>query len=155
MSSQASTGPRVPAGWDSSNAAATLSCPEIAAPVTHAGPRLQEEALRLVEAPTGRIEGDNRQLRVLGQMAAGKVEELITQTYIGDHEKMKLAVDNLAVTLQGLQIEMARLTEASREAQLAERGKPGRFQGAQKLKDRLLLVLDTERAVDLAVEMTA
>jgi methyl-accepting chemotaxis protein len=91
--------------------------------MTRAGGRLQEEAIRLVEASraglpsergtTAQIEGDNRQLRVLGQIAAGKVEELITQTYIGDHEKMKLAVDNLAAALQALQIEMARLTEAS------------------------------------------
>jgi hypothetical protein len=76
-------------------------------------------------------------------MGVLKVEELITQTYIGDHEKMKLAVETVAVALQGLQTEMARLTQASR------------FQGAHKLKDRLLLVHDKERTVDLAVEMTA
>ena len=43
---------------------------------------------------------------------------------------MKQAVNNVAVVLQGLQKELARLTEASREGQLSERGKPEQFQGA-------------------------
>jgi hypothetical protein len=55
-----------------------------------------------------------RQLRALARIGAGKVEDLITQTYIGDHEEMKLAVDNISVVLQGLQGEIARLREASR-----------------------------------------
>ena len=42
---------------------------------------------------------------------------------------MKLAVNNVAV-VPGLQKEMARLTEASREGQLSDRGKPEQFQGA-------------------------
>jgi hypothetical protein len=74
---------------------------------------------------------NSRQLRVLAQIGAGKVEELITQTYTGNHEKMKLAVDNIAVALQELQKEMAQLTEASHEGQLAEHGKLGWFQGAR------------------------
>jgi methyl-accepting chemotaxis protein len=123
-----------------------------------AGGRLQEEALWLVEASraarpsergtTPQIEGDNRQLRILAQIAAGKLEELITQTYIGGHEKMKLVVDNLAVALQGLQVEMARLTEASPEGQLAERGEAGQSLGIHKL----LLVLDPERTANLAIK---
>ena len=68
--------------------------------------------------------------RILAQISAGKIDELIAQTYKGDHEKMKLAVNNVAVVLQGLQKELARLTEASREGQLSERGKPEQFQGA-------------------------
>ena len=68
--------------------------------------------------------------RVLAQISSGKVDELIAQTYKGDHEKMKLAVNNVAVVLQGLQKELARLTEASREGQLSDRGKPEQFQGA-------------------------
>jgi methyl-accepting chemotaxis protein len=43
---------------------------------------------------------------------------------------MKLAVNNVATVLQGLQKELGRLTEASREGQLSERGKPDQFQGA-------------------------
>jgi methyl-accepting chemotaxis protein len=68
--------------------------------------------------------------RILAQVSAGKIDELIAQTYSGDHEKMKLAVNNVAVVLQGLQKELARLTEASREGLLSERGKPEQFQGA-------------------------
>ena len=68
--------------------------------------------------------------RVLAQISAGKIDELIAQTYKGDHEKMKLAVNNVALVLQGLQKEMARLTEASKEGQLSERGKPQQFEGA-------------------------
>ena len=68
--------------------------------------------------------------RVLAQVSAGKIDELIAQTYKGDHEKMKQAVNNVAIVLQGLQRELERLTEASKEGQLSERGKPDQFQGA-------------------------
>ena len=68
--------------------------------------------------------------RVLSQISAGKVDELIGQTYSGDHEKMKLAVNNVAIVLQGLQKELVRLVVASQEGQLSERGKPDQFQGA-------------------------
>ncbi|MGO8791866.1 MAG: methyl-accepting chemotaxis protein [Terriglobia bacterium] len=68
--------------------------------------------------------------RILAQISNGKIDELIAQTYKGDHEKMKQAVNSVAAALQGLQKEMSRLTEASREGQLAERGKPDHFQGA-------------------------
>ncbi len=68
--------------------------------------------------------------RILAQISNGKIDELIAHTYKGDHEKMKLAVNNVALVLQGLQKEMARLTEASREGQLSDRGKPEQFQGA-------------------------
>jgi methyl-accepting chemotaxis protein len=68
--------------------------------------------------------------RILAQVSNGRIDELIAQTYKGDHEKMKLAVNNVATVLQGLQKELGRLTEASREGQLSERGKPDQFQGA-------------------------
>ena len=68
--------------------------------------------------------------RILAQISGGKIDELITQTYKGDHEKMKLAVNNVGMVLQGLQKELARLTEASKEGQLSDRGKPEQFQGA-------------------------
>ncbi len=51
--------------------------------------------------------------RILAQISAGKVDELIAQTYKGDHEKMKQAVNTVATVLQGLQKELARLTDAS------------------------------------------
>ena len=68
--------------------------------------------------------------RILAQISAGKIDELIAQTYKGDHEKMKIAVNNVAIVTQALQKELARLIEASREGQLSDRGKPENFQGA-------------------------
>src|SRR5208283_5085607 len=68
--------------------------------------------------------------RILAQISSGKIDELIAQTYKGDHEKMKVAVNNVAMVVQRLQKEMGRLTEASGEGQLSERGKPEQFQGA-------------------------
>jgi methyl-accepting chemotaxis protein len=141
--------------------------------------QLQQEILRLVEASrdgrlsergrTDRLEGNNRKVvegvnemldaillpigegnRVLAQISAGKIDELITQTYKGDHEKMKLAVNNVAVVLQGLQKELERLTEAAHEGHLSERGKPNHFQGAyagivkgvNEMLDAILLPID-------------
>jgi len=43
---------------------------------------------------------------------------------------MKQAVNNVAAVVQALQKEMARLTDASKEGQLSDRGKPEQFQGA-------------------------
>ena len=68
--------------------------------------------------------------RILAQISSGKIDELIAQTYKGDHEKMKQAVNHVATTLQGLQNELQRLTQASRDGALSERGKPEQFQGA-------------------------
>ena len=68
--------------------------------------------------------------RVLAQVSNGKIDQLIVEAYKGDHEKMKQSVNNVAIVLQGLQKELGRLTEASREGQLSERGKPDQFQGA-------------------------
>ena len=33
--------------------------------------------------------------RILAQISSGKIDELIAQTYKGDHEKMKQAVNNV------------------------------------------------------------
>jgi methyl-accepting chemotaxis protein len=68
--------------------------------------------------------------RILAQISAGKIDELITQTYKGDHEKMKVAVNNVANALQTLQKELGRLTEAANAGKLAERGEHGQFRGA-------------------------
>src|SRR5208337_5000832 len=64
------------------------------------------------------------------QISNGKIDELIAQTYKGDHEKMKQAVNNIAGVLQGLQKELARLTDASNAGQLSERGRHDQFRGA-------------------------
>jgi methyl-accepting chemotaxis protein len=68
--------------------------------------------------------------RILAQISTGKVDELITQSYKGDHEKMKVAVNNVGLVLQGLQKELARLIGASHAGQLSERGRPDEFRGA-------------------------
>jgi len=68
--------------------------------------------------------------RILAQVSAGKIDELIAQTYKGDHEKMKQAINNVAIVLQNLQKELGRLTTASKDGELAERGRPEEFQGA-------------------------
>lgn len=68
--------------------------------------------------------------RILAQISSGKIDELITQTYQGDHEKMKVAVNNVGLVLQGLQKELGRLIAASHAGQLSERGKHDQFQGA-------------------------
>ncbi len=68
--------------------------------------------------------------RILAQISSGKIDELIAQTYKGDHEKMKQAVNNVGIVLQSLQKELVRLTDASKEGQLSDRGKPEQFQGA-------------------------
>src|ERR1017187_367280 len=68
--------------------------------------------------------------RILTQVSNGKIDELIAQTYKGDHEKMKQAINNIATVLQSLQKELARLTDASNAGQLTERGKHDQFRGA-------------------------
>ena len=68
--------------------------------------------------------------RILAQVSTGKIDELIAQTYKGDHEKMKQAVNNVALVMQGLQKELGRLTQASHDGKLSERGKADQFQGA-------------------------
>ncbi|MGA3399831.1 MAG: hypothetical protein ABSC95_11470, partial [Acetobacteraceae bacterium] len=67
--------------------------------------------------------------RILAQVAAGKVEELIAQTYEGDHEKMKQSVNNIALVMQRFQAELSRLIEYSKQGQLEKRGEADGFQG--------------------------
>ncbi|QTA87248.1 methyl-accepting chemotaxis protein [Desulfonema magnum] len=68
--------------------------------------------------------------RVLAHISEGKIDEVITETYKGDHEKMKQAVNNVAAVLQGLQQELVRLTQASKQGELSVRGNPAQFRGA-------------------------
>jgi len=159
MARQTSSIRQVPSGRNSSSGAAVLDRPEFDESTRHDDDRLQEEIARLVQASNdGRLtergradqfEGSNRKVvegvnrildaillpigegnRILAQISAGQIDEVIAQTYSGDHEKMKLAVNNVAGVLQGLQKEVNRLTVASREGLLSERGKPEQFQGA-------------------------
>jgi methyl-accepting chemotaxis protein len=68
--------------------------------------------------------------RVLTQISNGKIDEMITSTYNGDHEKMKVAVNNVAKAIQMLENMLGRLTTAVKEGRLAERGKPELMKGA-------------------------
>jgi hypothetical protein len=52
------------------------------------------------------------------------------QTYKGDHEKMKVAVNKVAEVLQTLEKIILRLTESAKDGKLAERGHPEAVQGA-------------------------
>ncbi|MBD3408587.1 MAG: HAMP domain-containing protein, partial [Ignavibacteriales bacterium] len=68
--------------------------------------------------------------RVLAQISKGKIDELVTEQYKGDHENMKVAVNNVATVLQNLQNELARLTDASRDGKLTTRGDADKFEGS-------------------------
>ena len=68
--------------------------------------------------------------RVLDQIAKGRIDELIAQTYQGDHEKMKQNINGIALVLQKFQAEFAQLSEYSRLGQLEKRGNAGAFSGA-------------------------
>ena len=159
MARQISSVRQVPSGRKSSNGPAVLDRSKVQTASQHTEDRLQEEILRLVTAShEGRLserarttdfEGNNRKVlegvnkildaillpisegnRVLIQVSQGKIDELITESYRGDHENMKQAINNVAIVLQGLQKELARLTEASRNGKLSDRGEPDQFQGA-------------------------
>ena len=68
--------------------------------------------------------------RILDQVAAGKIDELIAKTYQGDHEKMKQSVNNIALVLQRFKGELAKLIDYSNQGQLEKRGDAAAFQGA-------------------------
>jgi methyl-accepting chemotaxis protein len=68
--------------------------------------------------------------RILAQVADGKVDELITKNYLGDHERMKQGINNIAVAVQLLQKEMLRMSDLAKEGQLSERAKPDQFKGS-------------------------
>ncbi len=68
--------------------------------------------------------------RILAQISNGKIDELIAQTYKGDHEKMKQAVNNVAA-VSAEPAEGTGAADRSRERRAAlERGKHDQFQGA-------------------------
>ncbi len=68
--------------------------------------------------------------RILDQVAAGKIDELVAKTYQGDHEKMKQSINSIALVLQKFQAEMAKLIDYSNQGQLEKRGNVAGFQGA-------------------------
>jgi methyl-accepting chemotaxis protein len=144
-----------------------------AAAMKLADDQLQQEIVRLVEASrdgrlsergrTDRFDGHNRKMlegvnemldaillpivegnRVLGQISDGKIDELIAQTYKGDHEKMKQAVNHVAVALQNLVADSAMLAKAATEGRLGVRSDAGKQQGAyRKIIEGMNQTLDT------------
>ncbi len=158
MAKPVSDGRRVPAGRNPSIGAAVLDRPVTDAREGQTKNLLQEEILRLVEASRagrlderGRVEqfeGQDRRMvegvnamldaillpigegnRVLAQISTGKIDELITQTYAGDHEKMKQAVNSVAVALQNMAKDVSLLTKAAVEGKLATRADASKHQG--------------------------
>ena len=157
MARQANDGRQVPPGRNPSTGAAVLDRPLTEAHEAQTN-ELLEEILRLVEASrAGRLgergkaeqfQGNDRKLiegvntmldaillpigegnRVLAQISAGKIDELITQTYSGDHEKMKDAVNGVAVALQNMVADAGLLVKAAAEGKLATRADANRHQG--------------------------
>ena len=153
--------------------AAILKLPATDAAINRADDQLQQEIVRLVEAShdgrlsergrTDRLEGNNRKVlegvnemldaillpigegnRVLAQISAGKIDELITRTYKGDHEKMKLAVNSLAIAQQHLLTDTAMVTKAAAEGRLNVRSDVSKHQGAyRKIVEGINHTLDT------------
>jgi methyl-accepting chemotaxis protein len=82
--------------------------------------------------------------RVLAQISEGKIDELIAQTYKGDHEKMKQAVNHMAVALQTLLNDTAVVTKAAVEGRLGVRADISKHQGAyRKIVEGINQTLDT------------
>src|SRR5271170_7853914 len=82
--------------------------------------------------------------RILAQVSAGKIDELIAETYKGDHEKMKQAVNNVALALQNLVADTAMLAKAATEGKLGVRSDAGNQQGAyRKIIEGINQTLDT------------
>jgi len=67
--------------------------------------------------------------RVLAQISKGKIDELIAQTYKGDHEKMKQSINNVAGALQGMAADVNGLAKAAVEGKLATRADASKHQG--------------------------
>ncbi len=69
-------------------------------------------------------------LAIAKKIADGDLAADIEVTSNDEIGQLNHAVNNVAITLQGLHKELRRLTDASREGQLSERGKPEQFKGA-------------------------
>ena len=67
--------------------------------------------------------------RILAQISNGKIDEQITQTYKGDHERMKQAVNNVALALQDMGKDVGLLVKAAVEGKLATRADAAKHQG--------------------------
>ena len=68
--------------------------------------------------------------RVLVQITEGNIEELISQSYQGDHEIMKEAVNNVALVTKALHVELNNFSHQIKNGNLSYRGNPSSFKGA-------------------------
>ena len=81
--------------------------------------------------------------RILAQISNGKIDELIAQTYKGDHEKMKQAVNTVATVLQNLVADTDMLAKAGLEGKLETRADASKHQGDyRKIVDGINSMLD-------------
>jgi hypothetical protein len=152
---------------------AVLDLPAVTASSPRADDQLKQEILRLVEAAhdghlaergrTERFDGNNREVlegvnkmldaillpigegnRILAQISTGKIDELIAQTYKGDHEKMKQAVNNVGIALQILVAETAMLSKSAADGRLGTRAEAGKHLGDyRKIVEGINQMLDT------------
>jgi len=67
--------------------------------------------------------------RILAQISTGKIDELITQTYKGDHEKMKQAINNVAKAVNALAGDANLLSKAAVDGKLDTRADAAKHQG--------------------------
>ncbi len=82
--------------------------------------------------------------RVLAQISEGKIDEMIAHSYKGDHEKMKQAVNHVALALQTLVADSAMLVKAATEGRLGVRSDADKQQGAyRKIIEGMNETLDT------------
>ncbi len=82
--------------------------------------------------------------RILAQISTGKIDELITQTYKGDHEKMKQAVNNVGTALQSLVADTAMLAKSAADGRLGTRAEAGKHRGDyRKIVEGINQTLDT------------
>jgi len=90
------------------------------------------EIVRGVNNHAGRDPAAHRRSnRIWLRSPNGKIDELIAQTYKGDHEKMKLAVNNVAVVVQGCRTGARPLNDASQRWTTFRPWQAGnKFQGA-------------------------
>jgi methyl-accepting chemotaxis protein len=82
--------------------------------------------------------------RILAQISNGKIDELVAQTYKGDHEKMKQAVNKVALELQSLVADADMLSNEAVQGNLATRADASKHQGEyRKIIDGINQTLET------------
>ncbi|UUX92682.1 methyl-accepting chemotaxis protein [Methanoplanus endosymbiosus] len=90
--------------------------------------------------------------RILDQVAHGKINELITQKYKGDHEAMKNNINGIALVLQAFEKELDMLIRAAVDGNLDKRGDSSKFEGAYgKVIDGANAIME---AIDVPVQET-